>query len=115
MTRLPSVILVVSLLLPSLIAPAQAQDATPKTTNSVVKEHMEVIGSDRKHVGTVDKYEDTNIKLTKDDPSAKGQHHTIPSSWVGTINGNTVVLNKTADEAMSQWSASGRPTGDPKK
>lgn len=115
MARLSTVVSVVSLLMSGLVAPAQAQDAVPKTTNSVVKEHMEVIGSDKKHVGTVDKYEDTNIKLTKDDPAANGQHHTIPSSWVGTINGNTIVLNKTADEAITQWSASDRPTGDPKK
>lgn len=114
MARLPIVLSLVSCLLPGLIAPASAQETT-KTTNSIVKEHMEVVGSDKKHVGTVDKYQDTTIDLTKNDPAAGGQHHSIPSSWVGTINGNTVVLNKTAAEAMAQWSDTGRPAADPKK
>ena len=90
----------------SLAPVALAQEPTAKTTNSVVREHMEVVGSDKVHVGTVDKYEGKDIKLTKNDPAANGQHHTIPSSWVGTLNGNTVVLNKTAKEAMTEWKAS---------
>jgi len=94
---------------------AQAQDSTAKTTNSVVREHMDVVGSDKVHVGTVDKYDGKDIKLTKNDAAAGGQHHTIPSSWVGTLNGNTVVLNKTAREAMAEWKVSDRPDGDMKK
>jgi len=98
------------------IAPgAHAQEPTAKTTNSVVREHMEVVGSDKVHVGTVDKYDGKDIKLTKNDPAANGQHHTIPSSWVGTLNGDTVILNKTAREAMAEWKASERPEGDAKK
>ncbi|MCJ2079828.1 DUF2171 domain-containing protein [Methylobacterium sp. J-090] len=76
---------------------------------------MEVVGSDKIHVGTVDKYDGKEIKLTKNDPAAGGQHHTIPSSWVGTMNGNTVVLTKTAREARIEWTASERPEGDAKK
>ena len=85
---------------------ALAQESTAKTTNSVVREHMEVVGSGKVRVGTVDKYEGKDIKLTKNDPAANGQHHTIPSSWVGTLSGNTIVLNKTAKEAMTDWKAS---------
>jgi hypothetical protein len=41
-----------------------------------VKEHMEVVGSDGKHVGTVDHMDGDRIKLTrKDDPDGSGQHH----------------------------------------
>lgn len=108
----------VSLVLTATFALAplvNAQEPTAKTTNSVVREHMEVVGSDKVHVGTVDKYEGKDIKLTKTDASANGQHHTIPSSWVGTLNGNTVVLSKTAQEAMAQWTVSDRPEGDAKK
>lgn len=99
----------------ALMPLAHAQEPTAKTTNSVVREHMEVVGSDKIHVGTVDKYDGKDIKLTKNDPAAEGQHHTIPSSWVGTLNGNTVVLTKTAREAMAEWTASERPEGDAKK
>lgn len=99
----------------SLAPLAYAQEPVAKATNSIVREHMEVVGSDKVHVGTVDKYEGKSIKLTKFDPSANGKHHTIPSAWVGTLNGNTVVLNKTAKEAMTEWKTSDHPTGDAKK
>ena len=39
---------------------------------SQIREHMEVVGSDGEHVGTVDKVEGDRIKLTKDDPQAQG-------------------------------------------
>ena len=45
-----------------------------------IKEHMEVIGADGVHVGTVDKIEGNWIKLTKKDSgesSHKGHHHYI--------------------------------------
>ena len=45
-----------------------------------IKEHMEVIGADGVHVGTVDKVEGGRIKLTKKDSgegSHKGHHHFI--------------------------------------
>ena len=35
-----------------------------------IREHMEVLGSDGQHVGTVDKVEGQRIKLTKSDPAA---------------------------------------------
>ena len=41
-----------------------------------VKEHMEVVGSDGAHAGTVDHMDGDRIKLTKkDDPDGSGQHH----------------------------------------
>src|SRR5215218_453919 len=41
-----------------------------------IREHMEVVGSDGGHVGTVDKVEGDRIKLTKkDDPDGTGAHH----------------------------------------
>lgn len=99
----------------ALVPLAHAQEPAAKTTNSVVREHMEVVGSDKIHVGTVDKYDGKDIKLTKNDPAADGQHHTIPSSWVGTLNGDTIILTKTARETMDEWKASERPEGDAKK
>ena len=41
-----------------------------------IREHMDVVGNDGDHVGTVDKLEGDRIKLTKrDDPDGSGQHH----------------------------------------
>jgi len=52
-----------------------------------IKEHMEVVGSDGAHVGTVDRCEEQErIKLTKSDPDAGGEHHFIPLGWVTRVD-----------------------------
>ena len=64
---------------------------------------MEVLGSDGKHVGTVDDIGGVNqIKLTKSDPAADGKHHFIPLDWVDHVD-DKVHLTKTSSEAMQQW------------
>ena len=70
-----------------------------------IKEHMEVIGSDGQHVGTVDHVEGSDkIKLTKTDPKAGGKHHFIPVNWVARVDAH-VHLNKPAKDAQAQWQA----------
>jgi hypothetical protein len=64
---------------------------------------MKVIGSDRQPIGTVDHVEGQRIKLTKNDPQAKGQHHYIPSDWVDSVEGNEVKLRRSASDACSNW------------
>ena len=69
-----------------------------------IQQHAEVVGSDHQHVGTVDHLDGQDkIKLAKNDQSATGQHHYIPTQWVQQIQGNQVVLNKTADQVFQQW------------
>jgi hypothetical protein len=68
-----------------------------------IKEHMEVVGSDGRHVGIVDELEGRErIRLAKADPKAGGRHHFIPRDWVERV-GAHVHLNKTSREAMEQW------------
>ena len=67
-----------------------------------VDEHMEVVGSDDSHVGTVDKVRGDRIILTKNDADAGGRHHSIPSSWLDSVDGK-VKLRKSASEAKSAW------------
>ncbi len=67
-----------------------------------VKEHQEVVGSDGSHVGTVDKLRGDRILLTKNDRDAGGQHHSVPSRWLKSVD-DKVTLTKTADEAKAQW------------
>jgi hypothetical protein len=67
-----------------------------------ITEHMEVVGSDGQHIGAVDKVLDDRIILTRTDPAAGGVHHSIPCSWVETVEGK-VTVGKTAEEAMAQW------------
>ena len=67
-----------------------------------VNEHMDVVGSDGEHVGTVDKVRGDRIILTKNDADAGGRHHSIPSSWLDSVDGK-VTLRKSASEAKSAW------------
>jgi hypothetical protein len=68
-----------------------------------VREHMEVVGSDGKHLGTVDHMEGANrIKLTKGDAKAGGQHHYISFDWVDHVD-SKVHLNKSAADTMQLW------------
>lgn len=67
-----------------------------------VREHMEVVGSDGGHVGTVDCTRGDAIVLNRSDPNAGGLHHAIPCGWVETVD-DKVRLNLAADEAMQRW------------
>jgi len=67
-----------------------------------VSEHMEVLGSDGSHVGTVDKIRGDRILLTKSDGDAGGHHHSIPSRWIQSVD-ERVTLRKTAEEAKAHW------------
>lgn len=70
-----------------------------------IKEHMEVLGSDGKHIGTVDHLEGTNqIKLTKTDAQAGGKHHLIPVDMVDHVD-RSVHLKKPSRDVMAQWQA----------
>jgi hypothetical protein len=71
-----------------------------------IQEQMAVVGADGEHVGTVDKVEDDQIKLTRKDPTARGQHHYIPVSWVASVEG-AVRLNVTSQEAIQGWQSEG--------
>ena len=66
---------------------------------SQVKEHMDVVGSDNEHVGTVDRVEGQRIKLTRKDPSAGGEHHYIDLSKVSAVQDGRIRLACTAQEA----------------
>ena len=67
-----------------------------------IKEHMEVLGSDGKHVGTVDHLAKSwLIKLTKGD-APDGKHHLLPVAWVERVDQH-VHLSKSSQEAKQQW------------
>jgi hypothetical protein len=68
-----------------------------------VDEHMEVVGSDGSHVGTVDKIRGDRIILTKNDQDAGGHHHSVPCSWLQSVDGGKVTLSKSSTEAKTAW------------
>lgn len=73
-----------------------------RSSLSRVQEHMEVVGSDDSHVGTVDKVRGDRILLTKEDQDAGGRHHSIPSRWIQSVD-DKITLSKTAEEAQGHW------------
>lgn len=67
---------------------------------SQIKEHMDVIGADGVHLGTVDKVEGDRIKLTKADSGSHGDHHHyISAGLVAEVEGDKVRLSANADNA----------------
>ena len=74
------------------------------SNTSSIREHMEVIGADGAHVGTVDHVEGDRIKLTKQDSgegSHKGHHHYVSTGLVAEVEGDKVRLSANADVAVS--------------
>lgn len=72
-----------------------------------VKEHMEVVGADGSHVGTVDKIRGDHIILTRSDQDSGGVHHSVPCGWIEEV-GDKVILNLGADEAKERWRTESR-------
>ena len=73
------------------------------TNTASIREHMEVIGSDDKHVGRVDHVVGTDIELAKLDIAGGFKHHMIPLSWVEYVDDEKVHLSLTQDDAKAQW------------
>jgi hypothetical protein len=70
---------------------------------SAIAEHMEIVGSDGQHVGTVDHLDGQRIKLTKNDPAAGGEHHYLHLDVVEAVREGKIVLNRTAAQARDEW------------
>ena len=70
-----------------------------------VREHMDVVGSDGEHVGTVDHVRGDHIKLTRGDSAAGGHHHSIPCAWINSVD-TKVTLNRTAADTKKGWQES---------
>jgi hypothetical protein len=83
-------------------------------SDSRIEEHMEVIGADGVHIGTVDRVESGRIKLTKADSGEgrhKGHHHFIDLGLVAGVEGQKVRLSANAAVAVTLGEEqSGEPT-----
>ncbi len=69
-----------------------------------IKDHMEVIGADGVHVGTVDHLDGDRNKLTKKDSGQgghEGHHHYISRGLVAGVEGDKVRLSANADVAVT--------------
>ncbi|MGJ4962181.1 DUF2171 domain-containing protein [Bradyrhizobium oligotrophicum] len=69
-----------------------------------IREHMEVIGADGAHVGTVDRVDGNRIKLTRKDGgegSHKGHHHFIDKGLIAGVEGDKVRLSAIGAVAVT--------------
>ena len=67
---------------------------------SAIKEHMDVIGADGVHLGTVDRIEGGRIKLLKSDSGSHGDHHHyLSGGLVAAVECNQVRLSASAANA----------------
>lgn len=64
-----------------------------------IRQHMEVIGADGVHVGTVDRVENDRIKLVRADSGMghEEHHHFIPRGLVAEVEGDKVRLTARGD------------------
>jgi hypothetical protein len=75
----------------------------PMVAAILIKENMEVLGSDGVHVGFVDHVVGHDaVRLSGDDREAGGEPHEIPLSWVKHVE-MKIHLNQPADEAKARW------------
>jgi len=81
---------------------------------SRIREHMEVVGADGAHLGTVDAVEGDRIKLTKPDSgSHRGHHHYISGGLVAAIEGDRVRLSASgANAALLEEEKGGEALGE---
>ena len=83
---------------------------------SQIKEHMEVIGADGVHLGTVDRVEGDRIKLIRADSGVahEDHHHYIPGGLVATVEDDKVRLSARGDVVadLFETEEGGEPIGD---
>jgi hypothetical protein len=98
-----TVVLVVTTLQISYLAGSVTLMALKRHLQRQIQAHMEVVGSDGKHVGTVDHTESADrIVLTGDDPKAGGKPHLISVEWVDYVD-SKVHLNRPSRIAVMDW------------
>lgn len=67
---------------------------------NTIREHMEVVGSDGKHIGKIDHVRGDEIELTRS--MGVGSHHALPLSLVSAVD-DKVRLSITEDQAKDRW------------
>jgi hypothetical protein len=81
-----------------------------------IREHMEVIGADGVHIGTVDRVEGNRIKLIRADSGVRHEdhHHFIPRGLIAEVEGDKVRLTARGDVVadLFEQEESGAPLDD---
>ena len=81
-----------------------------------IREHMEVIGANGVHLGTVDRVEENRIKLIRPDSGLghEEHHHYIPRGLVAEVEGDKVRLTARGDVVadLFEQEQGGQPIGE---
>src|SRR5690348_6235923 len=97
----------------------EQKEAIPMSGFEDIREHMEVIGADGAHIGTVDRVEDNRIKLIRADSGIghEEHHHYIPKGLVAEVEGDRVRLTARGDVVadLFEQEESGRPLDEAKQ
>jgi hypothetical protein len=98
--------------LPGAFKPRQQQE-TVMGSFEEIREHMEVIGADGVHIGTVDRVEENRIKLIRADSGIghSDHHHYIPRGLVAEVEGEQVRLTARGDVVAELFEQ--EQTGEP--
>jgi hypothetical protein len=75
------------------------EELNPMSGFENIREHMEVIGADGVHLGTVDRVEENRIKLIRADSGVghEEHHHFIPKGLIAEVEGDRVRLTARGD------------------
>jgi hypothetical protein len=68
-----------------------------------IREHMEVVGNDDEHIGTIDRVTGDRIILAKSDPDSGGVHHSLSCSDIERVEGDRVILDCSGEQARNRW------------
>jgi len=84
------------------------------TDLTAIREHMDIIGADGVHLGTVDKVEGDRIKMTRADSGSHGDHHHyISAGLIAEVEGDRVRLSaNAANAALLEEEEGGEPISD---
>jgi hypothetical protein len=88
---------------PADLASRLKQTEEPMVAAVLIRENMEVLGSDGVHVGFVDHLAGPDaVRLAAEDPEHGDEPHDIPLSWVKHVE-MKIHLNQSAEEAKAHW------------
>lgn len=81
---------------------------------SKIREHMEIVGADGVHVGTVDRVEGDRIKMSRADSGSHGNHHHYFSAGlIAAVEDDRVRLSANGAQAvLFEEEEGGEPIAD---
>jgi hypothetical protein len=68
-----------------------------------IQQNMRVVGSCGNYVGTVERVDGDEIRLTRNHPKAGWENHWVPLTWVEGVDDDVVRLDRESWQARREW------------